>query len=133
MTFQARKFLGTFEKQAPGPFLLVFLCRPKRSFQAHLPWRNIFLRGLSFLFFRSRVGFDLKQEKEPVRGEQSLEKVVELRKHPRAVSSNVVESQNPREETREQTHDYPVASTIPQDQKLDETCKEDLGIELQRI
>ncbi|XP_074607745.1 uncharacterized protein LOC141860515 [Acropora palmata] len=82
---------------------------------------------------RSRVGFDLKQEKEPVRGEQSLEKVVELRKHPRAVSSNVVESQNPREETREQTHDYPVASTIPQDQKLDETCKEDLGIELQRI
>ena len=98
-----------------------------------MPWRNTFLRGLSFLFFRSGEGYHLKQEREPVRREQLLEKVVELRKDPRAVSSNVVESQNPREETREQTHDYPAASTILQGQKLDETCKEDQGIELQRI
>ena len=81
------------------------------------------------------MSFDLKQEKwqEPVRGEQSLEKVVELRKDPRAVSSNVVESQNSREETRGQTDDYPVVSTIPLGQELDETCKEDQGIEMQRI
>ena len=79
------------------------------------------------------MGYDLKQEKEPVRGEQSLEKVVELRKDPRAVSSNVVESRNPREETRGQTHDYPVAPTIALGQEHDETCKEDQGIEMQRI
>ena len=81
------------------------------------------------------MGFDLKQEKwqEPVRGEQSLEKVVELRKDPPAVSSNVVESQNPGKDTGEQTHDYPVASTIPLRQELDETCKEEEGIEMQRI
>ncbi|XP_044181799.1 cubilin-like isoform X2 [Acropora millepora] len=84
---------------------------------------------------RSRVGFNLKQEKwqKPVRGEQSLEKIVELGKDPRAASSNVVESQNPREETREQTRDYPVASTIPLRQELGETSKDDQGIEMQRI
>ncbi|XP_067047997.1 tolloid-like protein 2 isoform X2 [Acropora muricata] len=84
---------------------------------------------------RSRVGFDLKQEKwqKPVRGEQSLEKIVELGEDPRAASSNVVESQNPREETREQTRDYPVASTMPLRQELGETSKDDQGIEMQRI
>ena len=81
------------------------------------------------------MGFDLKQEKwqKPVRGEQSLEKIVELGEDPRAASSNVVESQNPREETREQTRDYPVASTIPLRQELGETSKDDQGIEMQRI
>ena len=76
-----------------------------------------------------------KQEEglKPVREEQSLEKYVELRKDPRAVSSNVVESPSPRQETREETRDHPVASTTPPRQELDEASKEDQGIEMQGI
>ena len=37
------KSFGTFEKQAPGPLLLVFLCSQQSSFQAYLPRRNFFV------------------------------------------------------------------------------------------
>ena len=76
-----------------------------------------------------------KQEEglKPVREEQSLVKNAELTKDPRAVSSNVVESRSPHQETREETRDHPVASTIPPRQELDEASKEDQGIEMQRM
>ena len=66
---------------------------------------------------------------KPVRREQSLEKIVELRKNPCAVSSTFLESQNPREETR----DNSVASTVSLRQKLDKASKEDQEIEMQGI
>lgn len=87
---------------------------------------------------KSFVNHFYKEYKEeewlkPVRGDQSLEKIVELGKDPGAASSNCIESQNPREETREETCDHPVVSTIPLRQEIDERSKEDQGIKMQRI
>ena len=72
-----------------------------------------------------------KQEEwlRPVRKEQSLEKIVELRKDPCAVSSTFLQSPNPREETRDNSE----ASAISLRQELNEASKEHQEIEMQGI